>query len=423
MDKRTQAVAGADAAQELSRAGWKVQEVVVPDPPKGSGAMATRRSRAHAPRRLGQARTGEPSCAPRRAAVWPGPTFHPACDDRTRESLDARIGQPDLIVSVGSGVINDLVKWLAYDAHLPFVTFATAASMNGYTSANVAPSVRGVKTLIRARPPLTVLADPRIIAGAPYEMTAAGLGDVLAKSVSSADWYLNHLLFGDYYCARSVGLIARIEPLYLEHPEDLRDRKPQAVEALFQALLLTGAAMTMAESSAPSSGAEHMLSHALDMMSFADGAAHDLHGRQVGVGTILASELYRRLLEIRTPAFRDPPGVDRDFWGPLADPVADEFARKLDRYRQAAERLSGPGAWDDLRNALTPMLRPPEVIRDCLERAGAAFKAEHIGCDRKRLLDAFRHAHQIRSRFTVLDLAWLVGLMPGAADAIVAQWA
>jgi glycerol-1-phosphate dehydrogenase [NAD(P)+] len=166
-----------------------------------------------------------------------------------------------------------------------------------------------------------------------------------------------------------------------------------------------------------------MLSHALDMMSFADGAAHDLHGRQVGVGTILASELYRRLLEIRHPGFRDPPGVDRDFWGPLADPVADEFARKLDRYRQAAERLSGPGAWDDLRNALTPMLRPPEVIRDCLERAGAAFKAEHIGCDRKRLLDAFRHAHQIRSRFTVLDLAWLVGLMPGAADAIVAQWA
>ena len=82
-----------------------------------------------------------------------------------------------------------------------------------------------------------------------------------------------------------------IEPLYTNRPEDVRDRKPEALEALFHGLLLTGAAMTMAETSSPASGGEHLISHTLDMMSFIDGKPHDLHGRQVGVGTILTADI------------------------------------------------------------------------------------------------------------------------------------
>jgi len=395
MDIRTRTVAGRDAADALYHAGWQVYQIVVPDPVA-------------------------PPDQPGRTRRDHGAPTTPVCDDLTKDDLAQSLPDVDLVLSVGSGVINDLGKWLAFERNLPFVTVATAASMNGYASANVAPTVRGVKTLIRARPPVAVLADPRIIAQAPYEMTAAGLGDVLAKSVSSADWRLNHLLFGDYYCPRSVGLIAEIEPLYLDHPEDLPTRKPQAVGAIYQALLLTGAAMTMAESSAPSSGGEHMVSHALDMMSLVDGAGHDLHGRQVGVGTILTSDLYRRLLRIDRPRFLDPPGeIDRAFWGPLAGAVEAEFTAKRDRYRLAADNLRQPGAWDDLRARIAPMLRPPEVIRDCLARAQAAYRAEDIGCSRDRLLAVLIHAHQMRSRFTVLDLAQLVGLMPAAAEQIV----
>jgi glycerol-1-phosphate dehydrogenase [NAD(P)+] len=296
--------------------------------------------------------------------------------------------------------------------------------MNGYASANVAPTVGGVKTLLRARAPEAVLSDPAVLADAPYEMTAAGLGDVLAKSVSSADWCLNHRLFGDYYCRRSVGLIAEIEPLYLEHPAELRAGGDEPIAALFDALLLTGAAMTLAETSAPASGGEHLVSHSLDMMSSLDGAGHDLHGRQVGVGTILAAELYRRLLAVESPEPRDPPGgIDRAFWGRLADVVADKYAEKAERLRRAKELLVRGDTWDALRAELAEMLRPPERIRDCLAAAGAACRSKHIGCDRARLLGAFRHAHEIRSRFTVLDVANLLGVMPAAADEIVETWA
>ena len=385
MDVRTRQAAGAQVAETLRAAGWKVAELVVEDPAPGA---------------------------------------RPVCDDHTREALEQRLGRPDLVLPVGAGVISDLGKWVAKDRGLPYVTFATAASMNGYASSNIAPTIAGVKRLVYGRAPLAVLSSPTVLRQAPHELTASGLGDVLAKSVSSADWYLNHLLFGDYYCPRSVGLIAEIEPLYMDHPEGLPAGEPEAIEALFKALLLTGVAMTMAETSSPSSGAEHLVSHSLDMMSSLDGVKHDLHGRQVGVGTILASELYRRVLAVEQPQLVEPvERIDRDFWGRLADVVEEQYLQKVPRLHQAVEMLAQPGTWDRLREAISPMVRPPERIADCLGQAGGARSAADIGCDRPRLLAALLHAHEMRPRFTVLDLAWLMGIMPAAAGDIIDKWA
>jgi glycerol-1-phosphate dehydrogenase [NAD(P)+] len=381
MDARTRAAAGAAVAAALRQAGWQADEVVLSDRPDGAS---------------------------------------PVCDDDTMRRLRERLGPAAIVVTVGSGVITDLGKWAAFERGIPFVAVATAASMNGYASANVAPTVGGLKTLLRARPPAAVLASPRVLADAPHDLTAAGLGDVLAKATSSLDWRANRLLFDDYFCERSVGLVADLEPLYLEHPEDIRARRPRAVRALFDALLLTGVAMTMAESSAPASGGEHLVSHALDMMSALDGRPHDLHGRQVGVGTVLAADLWRRVLAVESPALADAPAaVDEPFWGRLAPAVAEEYAAKAERLRCARADLTR--RWDDLRAALAPEARSPDTIRDCLNRAGAACRAEDIRCSRARLLAAFRHAHEIRSRFTVLDLAHLVGVLPRAAGEMLEQ--
>jgi glycerol-1-phosphate dehydrogenase [NAD(P)+] len=384
-DTRTLRAAGAEAAAHLRQAGRSVREVVVPDPPDG-------------------------------------PT--PVCDEPTKRFVAEGAGGARLVVTVGSGVVSDLGKWVAFEAGLPQVAFATAASMNGYASAGVAPTIGGVKTLIDARPPVAVLADPAVLKAAPHEMTAAGLGDAIAKTVSSADWRINHLVFGEYYCPRAVGLMADAEPLYMDHPAALRAGDEAALAALFEALLLSGVAMTMAGTSAPASGGEHLVSHTLDMMSALDGRPHDLHGRQVGMGTILAAALYERIMAIESPQVHAPPAeVDTAFWGPLAAVVAKHFADKQPRLARAAEWLAAGGNWDLLRNSIAPMLAAPRRVRDCLAAAGAACRAEDIGCDHARLLAAFRHAHEIRARFTVLDLAHLLGVLPAAAAEIVAAWA
>ncbi len=384
MDHRTQEVAGEAILDALNRSGFRAMRNVVPDDSRGNS---------------------------------------PVCDDVTKSALVSEIPQADFFVSVGSGVITDLAKWISFDRNIPFVVFATAASMNGFTSANVAPTIKGLKTLVRAEPPRAVFSSPKVLCEAPYEMTASGLGDILAKSVSSADWRLNNLLFGDYYCARSVNLIADIEPLYLNHPQDILNRRSSAIEALFQGLLLTGAAMTMAETSSPSSGGEHLISHTLDMLTHIDGTPHDLHGRQVGVGTILAAELYDRILRCESPTFGIPSdGIDRDFWGVVADVVENDYRLKAPRLESAVSTLSTGNTWDALRKELASLLRPPSVIHSCLSGASAAYLPEHIGCSRERLLNVFLHAHEVRSRFTVLDLARLVGVLPSAAEEIIDQW-
>jgi glycerol-1-phosphate dehydrogenase [NAD(P)+] len=381
MDIRTREVAGKEAAALLREAGWKVSEIVVPDPAEGAS---------------------------------------PICDDRTHDWLLRQIEATDIVVPAGSGVLSDLGKWIAFDLSVPYVCFGTAASMNGYASANVATTIRGVKSLLWARPPRTVVSDPAILRDAPYELTTAGLGDILAKSVSSADWRTNHFLFGDYFCQRSVSLIANIEPLYLDHPEDLRERKPEAMEALFHGLLLTGIAMTMAETTSPASGGEHLLSHTLDMMSSLDGVPHDLHGRQVGLGTVLASEVYRRVIGLESPDFSHASmGIDREFWGVLGDEIEVNYAQKVERLRKAVEILSRGDSWDRWREEVRPFLRSPERVRDCLERAGAAYRAEDIGCSPERLLRAVLHLHEIRPRLSIIDLAWLVGILPWAAAEVV----
>ncbi len=385
MDSRTRAVAGEVAMETLSDAGWQVSPIIVPDPVEGE---------------------------------WP------ICDDRTHDWLLQQVQATDIVLPIGSGVLNDLGKWAAFDLNVPYVCFATAASMNGYTSANVAATINGVKTITRAHPARAVLSDPSVLRGAPYELTTAGLGDILAKSVSSADWRMNRFLFGDYYCERSVSLIADIEPLYMDHPEDLRQRKPESLEALFHGLLLTGVAMTMAETSAPASGGEHLISHTLDMMSSLDGMPHDLHGRQVGIGTVLASAVYRRVLQLESPDFsRASMDIDREFWGDLAEEVEGHFGPKVERLHRAIDILSRGDAWDRLRQGVRPLTRPPERIRDCLKHAGGATRAEDIGCSRERLRRALLHAHGMRSRFTVIDLARLVGVLPQAAGEIIEEWA
>jgi len=384
MDSRTGTAAGEEAVKTLQNAGKDVIEINVPDPAEGKS---------------------------------------PVCDDVTFHSLLDSLPEADIILPVGSGVINDLGKWIASERNLPWATFATAASMNGYTSANVAVTVKGLKTLERAHPPRAVLCDPRVLKDAPYELTASGLGDILAKSASSADWYMNHLLFGDYFCQRSVSLVADLEPLYMDRPEGVRDREPGALEALFHGLLLTGVAMTMAETSSPASGGEHLVSHTLDMMSSLDGHPHDLHGRQVGVGTILASAVYSRVIELESPEFRVPEGgVDPGFWGRLSGEISREYTGKRTRMEEACRILSKGVAWDDLRESLAPLVRPPEKIRDVLKRAGAAYRAGDLGCDRGRLFEAFVHAHEMRSRFTILDLAGLAGILPQAAPEIIEEW-
>ncbi len=382
-DQRTWGIAGRNAHDILKKSQWSVSHILVPDTNHGG----------------------------------------PVCDNVTHDWLNKSLPPADIALAAGSGVVNDLTKWSAFDHDIPYVVMATAASMNGYTAANVAPTLNGVKTLIRARAPLAVLAVPSIIVEAPFEMTAAGLGDVIAKPVSTTDWMLNHIFNGEHFCRYCSEIFSIVEPNYLDHPEDVKDRKPSAIEALFNALLYSGIAMTIMGTSAPASGGEHLLSHTLDMMSSVDGVPHDFHGRQVGLGTLFASALYERIFRIESPDCSSlAPDIDRAFWGPIAASIDKQYQAKKATLEAMRTKLADDGTWQNFLTSCRPKIRPPEQIKSCLRTAGAAHTIADIGCSRERLLAAVLHMQEIRSRPTVIDLAWAVGVLPTAAEEIIDEW-
>ena len=231
----------------------------------------------------------------------------PAADDVTKDRILKEAPQAEIYIAVGSGVINDLVKWVAFLREKPYITVPTAASMNGYASANVAATIDGLKMLFHADACKSVHVSPQVLMDAPYTLTASGLGDVLAKSVSSADWKMNQYLFGEYYCQFSVDLLKDLEPIYLDNPTDIKNKDPQAIQALFEALFYSSIAMTITGTSSPASGGEHLISHTLDMTANRDHKIHDLHGRQVGVASILMGALYERVMNIENRSFVNRP--------------------------------------------------------------------------------------------------------------------
>jgi glycerol-1-phosphate dehydrogenase [NAD(P)+] len=347
----------------------------------------------------------------------------PVCDELTKQRLQSALPRADVLVGAGSGVISDLTKWLAFDAQLPAAIFGTAASMNGYAAANVAPSVGGVKTLIHARAHRIVAGSPAVLAAAPRALTSAGLGDVIAKTVSTADWKMNDMLFGEAYSDAIASIIDEVEDKFLGDPSALAGGDPAAVSGLFEALVYSGCAMTLQGSSLPASGGEHLISHALDMRATAEGVAHDLHGRQVGLGTIFAAALYERALAIDAPRWRtEPLPFDRARWGTIADSVAAHHHKQSARMRAAVERLQAGDTWQRVRAALSPMLPGARWVKDVLVKAGAAHRVADLGIDRERFLWAVKNGAQIRERFTSLDLGWAVGLLPDAAEEIVDEY-
>jgi len=299
--------------------------------------------------------------------------------------------------------------------------------MNGYSAANVAATVDGVKTLIEARPPVAVIAEPSVIENAPPEMATAGFADTIAKFCSHADWLVNNTLLDEYYCPFCAGLVERFEHLFLDRPGDIAKGDSKAIGGLFEALFRAGVGMTLVGTSAPASGGEHLLSHTIDMMDNVRQWGHDLHGRQVGIGSIFSAALYERLLSIDEPKVVDvPKEVDKAWWGggSIAGAVAEQFAAKRPAYETAAGRISDKGLWNELREKVSAVVKPPGQVKQWLEEVGGASRAGDIGRTTDELKAAVLHMHEIRKRFTVVDLAYLLGVMPDATDEIleIGQW-
>lgn len=349
----------------------------------------------------------------------------PSASVELAEEVQAAAYGKRLIVAVGAGTINDLAKFAADRNGMSYWTFPTAPSMNGYTSSIAAIKVKGVKQTLPAAPPQRIYANPEVICQAPLKLLQAGFCDVLAKVVSDVDWRSESLLFNGSYCRLPSALLHGIEDLYAGRPEEIGRGEAEQVMGLFHGLLVSGVAMSLAGSSAPASGGEHLVSHFWDMREPLTGRVPELHGLQVGAGIILSAACYARLsnLEGKTLAGRAEHAFAStreripQIWGRYADEVDLQFLGKREALLAFDSLL--PKRWTELV-PLFRQVRPPDDFLELFKRTGLDFSLTSLRLSADEFLLAALNGRAIRSRITVLDLASHAGVLEAAAEETLA---
>jgi Glycerol dehydrogenase and related enzymes len=335
----------------------------------------------------------------------------------------------DVVVTVGSGTISDLGKVASLGR--PHVIVQTAASVNGYADDESVLLRNGVKRTTHSAYPDTLLVDTDVIALAPADLNRSGLGDMISMFTAPADWYLAHQLGMDPHWDGEAALLAREHgDRMLTAAAGIGTGAAADLELLANLLTLSGISMGLAGQTSPSSGTEHTVSHMIDMWAGARHLTHNLHGAQVGVTTLWASLLWRRVVERLDsgsfPAVR-PLSTDAaeqlvrsvflemDPTGRSGEECWSDYRKKLTRMQdpQFAERVhSFVSAWPMHREFLTAQcLADPAAIAAALREAGAPATADRVnGGDPELSTWAFANNHLMRNRFNVCDLAFAAGL-------------
>ncbi|MFO8077272.1 MAG: NAD(P)-dependent glycerol-1-phosphate dehydrogenase [Thermoplasmatota archaeon] len=251
----------------------------------------------------------------------------------------------DILLGVGGGSVIDVSKLASYELSKAFISIPTCASHDGIASPRASLKHQKGSVSKTATSPLAVLADTEIINKAPYRMLAAGCADVVSNIPAVLDWKLAFRLKNEEFSSHAAVLAETAAQLIIDHAEEIKPDVEKSVWFGVKAMIVSGVAMSVAGSTRPASGAEHMFSHMLDHLGpriLLKGRSKKmpLHGEQCGIGAIMTMYLHG-------------------------------------------------GDW--------------RMIRDTLKQIGAPTTSDEIGVSKKKIVEALIRATEIRpERYTIL---------------------
>lgn len=221
---------------------------------------------------------------------------------------------PSFVIAVGGGKVIDIGKVVSSELNIPLVSVPTAPSHDGIVSERGSIKKGGAKHSIRARPPVAVLADIGILMKSPKRMISSGAADVISNCSAVNDWRLARNS-GEYYSDYAADLALMSAEIVMRSARSIREGTERGIRNLMEALISSGICMSLAGTSSPASGSEHMFSHALDALG-----SRALHGDQCGVGCIIMSYLQDRgwkmvrdaLKEVGAPTTAKELGIPQD---------------------------------------------------------------------------------------------------------------
>ena len=336
--------------------------------------------------------------------------FDPACDG---------------VIAIGSGVINDCCKVLCHAAGRPQLTVCTAPSMDGYASDSSSMIVNRVKTSVYNACPAALIADTEILRTAPDRMLWAGLGDMLAKYIAACEWRITALINGEYYCEEIAELMRRSLRKIVAAAPRLMERDDETLAAVTEGLILSGIAMAFARISRPASGLEHYFSHMWEMFNLNRGLPAELHGIQVGVGTVLCLKIYEKLRGVRPdPAVfqRAAEAFDEGEWEREMRRVMGGSAQALLEAEKNDWHNNDPAQrarrfecilknWDTILRIMEEELPDMQTLLRIMEATGMPMLPSDIGESAQDVRDAFLYSRSARKKYLTSTMLWDMGML------------
>lgn len=311
----------------------------------------------------------------------------------------------DLILGVGSGVINDLCKIVSFERKLPYYIVATAPSMDGYASVGSALILKGMKVTLNAAPPKAIIADTKVLKDAPMDMIQAGYGDIIGKYSCLNDWKLSALINDEYFCQKVYDITYEMADKVKGLAEGVVKRDEDAVGALMEALVVVGIAMAYVGNSRPASGSEHHFSHYFEITGILTGKPYLAHGIDVVYSAVLTAKIREQILA-STPVRRE---FNEEEWKSEVERIyltsADEvmqLQKKLGWYWEDNSEKVLP-KWDEIKALLAEAPTEAQML-EMVEAVGMNYQEFVDLYGQAKIDDAVLYAKDLKDRYSVL---WL----------------
>lgn len=328
-----------------------------------------------------------------------------------------------IYIAVGSGTLTDIVRFASHRAGMPFISMPTAPSVDGYASTGCSLTIRKYKQTIMAAQPMAIFADLDTLVNAPKALMVAGFGDMFGKYTALADWPIGHLLCGEKFDQEIANRSRNALNTCVNQVSLLTSQRASAIQHLMEGLVEEGICMLLQGNSRPASGAEHILSHYLEMKLAREDRPPVFHGSKVGLATILIAQYYENLRQIdhqemrkRLQSARLPNPENevlriRSIYGTISDSIIqlqkNSIYQTVEHFKEVCKRIETH--WDDIQS-FAATVPTSKQIKQLLIEVGGATQPQELGLTYGDILEAIEFAPYLRKYFTILNLSRILDI-------------
>ena len=326
-------------------------------------------------------------------------------DEKAIEEVEKQTQGQELIVGIGSGVIQDLCKYVSHFNNIPYMVVATAPSMDGYASSGAAMILKGMKETVPAGLPKAIVADTEVLRLAPMEMIKAGFGDIIGKYSALNDWKLSTIVNGEYFCDYIYNTTYEMIEKTLKTAKGLLKREEESVRAVTEALMIVGIMMSFATNSRPASGSEHHLSHFFEITGIVKNEPYFAHGIDVFYSTYVTAQIREKLVKSAFPSSQFTQSREEyendihSVYGSVADGCI-KLQDKVGNYKKDRARVYNSSE-NEIKSVLAQMPSAKE-IKEMLSLVELDINEFYKLYGEEKIKSAIKYAKDLKDRYTVL---------------------